>query len=70
MKQDTATPNEPRTFRTKIWAGVAAVSVLAGALAIVPQFEGFRQFVLQQRAAFGSVDLPGSCRRDVAILQP
>ena len=33
---------------------------MAGALAIVPQFEGLRQFVLQRRAAFGSVDLPGS----------
>jgi len=60
MEQDTDTPKKPMTVGVKIWAGIAAVGVLAGALAIVPQFEGLRQFVLQRRAAFGSVDLPGS----------
>jgi hypothetical protein len=60
MEQDTDTPKKPMTVGAKIWAGIAAVGVLAGALAIVPQFEGLRQFVLQRRAAFGSVDLPGS----------
>ena len=46
--------------QSRLWKAVLAIGAIASALAIVPQFDGARQWLLERWHSYGTVDLPGT----------
>jgi hypothetical protein len=61
----SASRKERRGLKAALWAGVGVVGTLAGALAIVPQIDAAREWVLHWLERRGSVELEASYENEI-----